>query len=184
LRNRLLIRLAELNEQTTLQQLAMETSRVQRGGGVVVDELQAATRLQIVRERRVFYEQGMRDAVTTYEQVFGRPPEPSKVQDLDTYMAVLPADVEAALQHGMLANPKLSQIRLQIERANKLIALEGSNFLPKVDFVVSKSRDDKAAGLYKKTEESALIKFSWNLFSGGDSVNRTRAAVLEMREIV
>jgi adhesin transport system outer membrane protein len=93
LRNRLLIRLAELNEQTTLEQLAMETSRVQRGGGVVVDELQAATRLQIVRERRVFYEQGMRDAVTTYEQVFGRPPDTARVQDLDSYMAIMPADV-------------------------------------------------------------------------------------------
>jgi adhesin transport system outer membrane protein len=183
LRNRLLIRLAELNEQTTLQQLSMEQSRVQRGGGVVVDELQAATRLQIVRERRVFYEQGMRDAVTTYEQVFGRPPESAKVQDLEAHMSIMPADVEAALQQGSLSNPKLRQIRLQIERAEKLIALERSNFLPKIDFVLSKSRDDKAAGLYKKTEDSALLKFSWNLFSGGDSVNRTRAAVLEMREI-
>jgi adhesin transport system outer membrane protein len=182
-RNRLLIRLAELNEKTTLQQLEMETSRVSRGGGVVVDELQASSRLQIVRERRVFYEQGMRDAITTYEQVFGRPPETSSVQDLDNHTSLIPADVEAALLKGKDFNPKIQQIRLQIARADKLIAMERSNFLPKIDFVVSQTRDNKVAGMYSKKEDSALLKFSWNLFSGGDSINRTRAAVFELKEI-
>jgi adhesin transport system outer membrane protein len=182
-RNRLLIRLAELNEKTTLQQLEMETSRVSRGGGVVVDELQASSRLQIVRERRVFYEQGMRDAITTYEQVFGRAPETSSVQDLDNHTSLIPANVEAALLKGMDLNPKIQQIRFQIARTDKLIALERSNFLPKIDFVVSQTQDSKVAGMYSKKEDSALLKFSWNLFSGGDSVNRTRAAVFELKEI-
>ncbi len=66
LKNQMLISLSEINEQTTKRQLDMEKKRVERGGGVIVDELQAATRLQLVRERRVLYEQGMRDALSNY----------------------------------------------------------------------------------------------------------------------
>lgn len=182
LRNQLLIRLSEINEQTTRQQLEMEKMRVDRGGGVVVDELQAATRLQIVRERRVFYEQGMRDAIATYEQVYGRPPQQEKVQDLDNYLGLIPLDIETALQQGKNHNPRLQQVRLQIERAQQSIALERSGLMPKVDFVLSKTRDKEVAGVFQKNEDSALFKFSWNIFSGGDSVNRTRAAALDRNE--
>jgi ketosteroid isomerase-like protein len=136
-----------------------------------------------VRERKVFYEQGMRDAVTTYEQVFGRPPDASKVQDLESPMSSLPVSIDAALELGLVENPKLKQLRLQMDRSNHLISLERSNFSPKVDLVLSRTNDDKTGGMYKKAENSALIKFSWSLFSGGDSVYRTQAAVFEVKEI-
>ncbi|MBM3375066.1 MAG: hypothetical protein FJY35_03130 [Betaproteobacteria bacterium] len=182
LRNQLLIRLSEINEETTQQQLAMEKARVERGGGVVVDELQAATRLQIVRERRVFYEQGMRDSIANYEQVFGHVPSQEKIQDLDNFVDLIPADVEVAVLRGQEFNPRLQQIRLQIDRAARSINLERSNLLPKVDFVLSRSRDKEVAGIFKKDEDSALVRFSWNIFSGGDSMNRTRAAALDRNE--
>jgi hypothetical protein len=71
---------------------------------------------------------------------------------------------------------------LQMDRANKSIYLEGSGFLPKIDFVVSRSKDSNVGEVYKKNEDTALIKFSWNLFSGGDSLNRTRAAIVDLDE--
>lgn len=182
LRNRLLINLAELNENTTRQQFEMEKSRVERGGGLAVDELQAATRFQIVRERKVFYEQGMRDAVTNYEQVFGRPPVNESIQDLGIDVSLIPENIDKALAHGLDINPRVKQLMLQMDRANKSIYLEGSGFLPKIDFSVSRSRDANVGGVYKKEEDTALIKFSWNLFSGGDSINRTRAAVVDLDE--
>lgn len=184
LRNQLLIRLSEINEQTTLQQLEMEKARVERGGGVVVDELQAATRLQIVRERRVFYEQGMRDAIATYEQVFGRAPQLDKIQDLESFVSLIPSDIDEALTIGKEFNPRLEQIRLQIDRAERSISLEQASLMPKVDFVLSRVRDQEVAGIYQKNEDSALFKFSWTIFSGGDSINRTRAARLDRNEAI
>ena len=101
LRNQLLIDLARINERTTLEQLDLEKKRVEKGGGVAVDELQAATRLQIVRERRVFYEQSMRDAAAAYEQVYGKKPDFIGLEDLDSYTKLLPADVDALERVGL-----------------------------------------------------------------------------------
>ena len=68
-RYKTLIAIAKRNEETTQRQLKLEDARVQRGGGIAVDVLQAKTRLQIARERVVFQEQGLRDAVAQYRQV-------------------------------------------------------------------------------------------------------------------
>lgn len=74
LRQSQLITLARDSERTIMQQLHLEDERVQRGAGIAVDVLQAKSRLQLAKERRVAFEGGFADAVTRYIQVFGHPP--------------------------------------------------------------------------------------------------------------
>ena len=69
--------------------------RLEAGGGVKVDAMQAQTRLQIVRERSVYYKQMLRDAVARYEQIFGHAPELDTVQDLDVHDDAIPATTSA-----------------------------------------------------------------------------------------
>lgn len=182
LRSQLLIELAQANEEITLNQLEMEQKRVEKGSGIAVDELQASTRLQIVRERRVFYEQGMRDALAAYEQVFGRAPNAQDLQDLNHYFAALPADLEAALANGLLNNPKIKLTTLQSKRAEKTLSIEQSSYYPNIDLVGTRNREDKVGGSFSKEEDSVLLKFSWNIFSGGESYRRSRAASFDVYE--
>ena len=182
LRNRLLIGLAEANEVITMTQLDMEQKRVQKGSGIAVDEMQAATRLQIVRERKVFYEQGMRDALAAYEQVFGREPDLNSLQDLDNFTAALPAELEQAIQKGLSGNPKLVLTQLQAERADETIAIERSAWFPTVDLVASQNREEKVGGIPSKDEDSVVLKFSWNFMTGLETYRRSKAASFDYYE--
>ncbi|MGI9151185.1 MAG: TolC family protein [Limnohabitans sp.] len=182
LKNHMLISLSAINEETTQKQLFLEKMRVEKGGGIAVDELQAETRLQVVRERRVVYEQGMRDALASYEQVFGKAPEMDKFQDVSSFMKLMPADLEAAMDVGLQNNPRLVASKLAADKASKVISLERSSFMPSFDVAVTHNRDNNAAGLYKKDEDSVLMKMSWNLFSGGETFKRTQAAVFDQKE--
>ncbi len=182
LRNQLLIDLARFNEKTTQEQLELEKKRVEKGGGVAVDELQAATRLQIVRERRVFYEQSMRDAVAAYEQVYGKKPSFVDMEDLESYTKELPTDIDSALAFGVGANPRMSVIKLQSAKAEKTIALEQSGLFPNLDLAMTHNRERNVSGQAYKSEDSVLMKMSWNLFAGGETLKRTSAARLDHKE--
>jgi adhesin transport system outer membrane protein len=160
----------------------MEKKRVERGGGVIVDELQAATRLQLVRERRVLYEQGMRDALSNYEQVFGKLPELSEFQNIEIMTSRLPATIEEAMDDADEFNPRIQSAKMASERAHKMIRLESAAFMPNVDVVGTRNRENDAGQLYRKEEDSVLVKLSWNLFSGRETVSRAQAAAYDFRE--
>ena len=182
LKNKMLISLSEINEETTKRQLDMEKQRVERGGGVIVDELQAATRLQIVRERRVIYEQGLRDAVSGYEQVFGKSPDLKLFEDVDIIKSRMPASVDAATDEAAENNPRLAAARLATERTYRLISMENAGFMPNVDLVGTHNRERDAGQLYRKDEDSVLLKMSWNIFAGRETISRAQAAAYDYRE--
>ena len=182
LKNQMLISLSSINEETTQRQLEMEKQRVERGGGVIVDELQAATRLQIVRERRVVYEQGMRDAVSSYEQVFGKSPEMKQFQDVDIIKSRMPTSVDTAIEDAESNNPRLLAARLATERTYRLISMENAGFMPTVDLVGTHNRERDSGQLYRKEEDSVLVKMSWNLFAGRETLSKAQAAAYDYRE--
>ena len=182
LKNQMLINLSEINEATTQRQLEMEKQRVERGGGVIVDELQAATRLQIVRERRVLYEQGLRDAISAYEQVFGKTPDLKAFQDVLIMDKRMPASVDSAMDEASDSNPRLQAARMATERAYRLISVENAGFMPNVDLVGMRNRENDAGQLYRKEEDSVLVKLSWNVFAGRETVSKAQAAAYDYRE--
>ena len=60
LRQSWLVSLSRDSERTIMRQLNLEDERVQRGSGIAVDVLQAKSRLQLAKERRVGFEGGAR----------------------------------------------------------------------------------------------------------------------------
>ena len=184
LKNYVLIRLATINEETTQRQLELERKRVQMGGGVVVDEMQASTRLQVVRERRVVYEQDMRDALATYEQVFGKTPDLNLLQDLQTYQAQMPESLEQAIEVAIENNPRLLAAKLSAEKAKEAIDIERADFGPSIDLSIGHKDDRSAAGLYQKEETTVFLTTSWNWYNGGEDVNLVEAAEYDQLEAV
>ena len=70
-----LIELARLSEDSILRQTELEDERVVRGAGITVDVLQAKSRLQIAKERRVTFEGELQNAITRFIEVFDVPPQ-------------------------------------------------------------------------------------------------------------
>lgn len=177
-----LIGLAKLNEQTTQQQLELEAKRVEGGGGIAVDVLQARTRLQIVRERRVFYEQGLRDAMANYEQVFGRAPDLATIQDLQHFNEKLPKSIGDAMSQGLENSPRLQAATLQIQKTKSMLEMEKSGLMPRIDLVANNVQDRNVLQVARREENSVLMRLNWQLYSGGDTVARMSAAVKDNEE--
>lgn len=174
-----LIAIARRNEETTQRQSALENERVERGGGIAVDVMQARARLQLVKERRVFYEQGLRDAVATYHQVFGHDPQLSGMQELGILTERIPASIDAALELTRSQNPRLKEAFLQSKRAQKQIGAERSGMYPTIDLVGVNINDKNVNAISRRDEQSVLVRFSWNLFSGMETSSRTAAAEIQ-----
>ncbi|MDP4744932.1 MAG: TolC family protein [Porticoccaceae bacterium] len=178
-----LIGLARLNEETTRSQLDNESKRVQGGGGVAVDVLQARTRLQVVKERSVFYEQGLRDAIASYEQTFGREPDLARFEEVGIYQSGLPKDMAIAMQKGLEANPRLQVARLQVDRAQEQIALAKSGALPTVDAVLSGNIDRNANATARRDDYSAFVRLNWNFSLGMEAKHRAAASLRDKDEL-
>lgn len=179
-----LIALARRNEETTKRQLTLENQRVERGGGIAVDVLQARARLQVVRERSVYYEQGLRDAAASYQQVFGHAPDLASIQDLEIFTDRLPKSLEAAIEQGRDQNPRLKEAYFESQKAQKQISVERSGLFPTVDLVGTHARDKNVNAVAKRDETSLLLKFNWVLFSGLETNYRTQAADMNFQAMV
>lgn len=183
-RYKTLIAIAKRNEETTQRQLKLEDARVQRGGGIAVDVLQAKTRLQIARERVVFQEQGLRDAVAQYRQVFGREPDLEMIQDVDVLRGQLPASLEEAIEASRQMSPVLKESALQRQKAMRQIRVEQAGLMPSIDLVGTSIQDKNANAQADRDERSLLLKMNWNLFAGGETVSRSRAAMANHESLV
>lgn len=172
-----LLAVAERNERTTQNQLRLEDERMQRGGGIAVDVLQARTRLQIARERKVFIEQSMRDASATYQQVFGHAPDLATIEDVEILKSGMPASQEKALELAMASNPQIQDSSLQSRKAQKQIGLEQSGYFPTVDLVGTYGADKNVNQIERRREMSALLRLNWNIFSGNETRSRADAAL-------
>jgi len=107
LRQRRLVEIARENERTILRQLNLEDERVRRGSGVTQDVLQAKSRLQIAKERRVGYEGALSIAISIYEHVFGHSPALPPMIAPSPPAEVIPSSLARVSDVALIANPSL-----------------------------------------------------------------------------
>lgn len=177
-----LIELARQNEETTTRQLELETKRLEAGGGVKVDAMQAQTRLQIVRERAVYYNQMLREAIARYEQTFGKVPDLSTIQDLDILEEAIPATVASALNQASENNPRLKAALLMVERAEHQVTIAQSATKPAVDIVGTINRTHNTMQTSQKEEGALYLRASWSINMGGEAFKREQAAAADSME--
>lgn len=181
-RAKTLVELAKQNEETTAKQLELETKRVQAGGGVKVDAMQAQTRLQIVRERVVYYNQMLREAIARYEQTFGRAPVLDKIQDLDIPDVAMPGSVFSALQLAREGNPRLKAALLGIERAEHQLTIAQAATKPAVDIIGAINRTENTNQTARREDGALFLRASWAINLGGEQFKREQAAVSDNME--
>jgi len=167
LRQQELVRLAVRNEETIQKQLNLEEERVQRGSGVAVDVLQAKSRLQIAKERRVTFEGAKIDADTRYEPVFGHAVGGEPLTDPLVPVDLVPATLDAAVTQALNENPAInnSQTTIEVARVQKKAAR--ADLYPSVDIVGAANYEKhKNAIVGTRRDYSVLLKATWNIFSG------------------
>ena len=101
LRHVQLVDLASRNERIIQRQLKLEDERVLRGAGIAVDVLQAKSRLQIAKERRVAFEGNRANAIAQYAQIFDRQPEFGSMTLPALPLGLIPASLEEAVASAL-----------------------------------------------------------------------------------
>ena len=135
LRQRRLIELALANEETIQIQLNLEDERVLRGSGIAVDVLQAKSRLQISKERRVNFEGALIDAVSRYVQVFDHAPDLEAMLDPVPPVEILPTDLDTAIETGLKENPAVANSDATIEVTRERRRALQAEYMPTFDLV-------------------------------------------------
>jgi outer membrane protein, adhesin transport system len=167
LRQRRLVVLARVNEHTILTQLNLEDERVQRGSGIAVDVLQAKSRLQLSKERRVNFEGGLEDAVTNYAQVFNAVPDIEDMTDPVPPVEFLPSELKTAVEIALRENPAIGNSDATTEVARERRRSIMSQYYPAFDLVSSWNYEKHRGGaIGTQRDYSVRLQSSWNLFSG------------------
>jgi len=174
-----LIDLAEQNEKSTREQLDLESKRVAAGGGIEVDALQAETRLQVVRERSVFYNQQLRDVLATYEQLFGRPADLFSIQNVGVPEELIPATLETALNEYAEKNPEILAALASADQAMAQVTAADASILPKLDLVGRASREYHKGGVNNKEEFSLGLRFSWSFSIAGEEFHKAESSLAQ-----
>ncbi len=167
LRQTRLINLARDSERTIMKQLHLEDERVQRGAGIAVDVLQAKSRLQLAKERRVAFEGAFADAVTRYIQVFNHSPDVRNMREPKVPPAQLPADLGEAIELARENNPAIDSSLATVEVASERQRAARAEYYPRLDLVGSANREnDNNLVRGVSVDMSVVLQATWNLFNG------------------
>jgi adhesin transport system outer membrane protein len=147
--------------------LELEDERVQRGTGITVDVLQAKSRLQIAKEKRVNFEGALQDAISKYTQSFNRPPPIETMTDPRVPAEIVPSGLEQAIEIALAENPSLSNSGNNVELAREKRSLIAAELYPVVDIVgKSNYEHNKNTTLGTRRDYSLVLQATWDLFSG------------------
>ncbi len=177
LRENQLIDIARLNERNIRNQLRLEDERVRRGAGITVDVLQAKSRLQIAKERRVAFEGRLRAAEAQYLQVFDRQPDSAAMAAAALPEIGTPATLEETLELAKANNPttRAGGFTARANRERRTAAR--SEYYPSLDLVGEIEYEGNANGSDGNDETyGVFVRGRWEFFSGFKSRARIRAA--------
>lgn len=181
LRQMRLIELARENEATIQEQLNLEDERVQRGSGVAVDVLQAKSRLQVAKERRVTFEGALQDAISRYTQTFNHPPGLDAMTDPVPPVEMVPSDLDRAIDIALTDNPALANSGVNVEVARERQRAVRGELFPSID-MESRYAFEKNAGavLGTRRDVTATVRATWDIFTGFSTRNLMSQAAFNL----
>jgi len=167
LRQLRLVQLSANNQATIQQQLHLEDERVQRGSGIAVDVLQAKSRLQLAKERRITFEGALEDAVSRFAQVFNHAPNVDAMTDPVPPVEMIPSELEKAIDIALEQNPAIINSAVTVETARQGRATVSAQYAPIIDVVGTLNYEkDNAGTIGTRRDYSVLLQANWDLFTG------------------
>lgn len=159
------------------RQLNLEDERVRRGSGIAVDVLQAKSRLQVAKERRVGFEGQVADAMSRYQQVFGFPPNSEDMFDPRPPINSVPSDLDRALAIALVENPAVRTAGANIDVGRQRQNEAKAELYPTVDLEGEFGYEKDNAGVKGTRRDFTLgIVANWDIFNGFATRARTLRA--------
>jgi adhesin transport system outer membrane protein len=167
LRQLRLVELSARNEETIQIQLSLEDERVLKGSGIAVDVLQAKSRLQLAKERRITFEGALEDSFSRYTQVFDHPPDIAKMVEPVPPALLIPETLDDAIDAGLAENPAIANSDGMVEMARERRREARADLFPTIDLVGTyKYQKDVDAVRGTRRDISVLLQANWDLFTG------------------
>ena len=160
---------AKASAQNIRGQLKLEDARVQRGGGLATDVLQAKTQLAGAEARANSSAAVLRSANNAYRRFFKNIPE--KITDLDDPRIpyeLLPKSEEAMLKILFKKNPGLRLSKIDADLLDQTITkTRADEFFPKLNATAStKAKTDAGGTAGSATEQLFKIELSYSINLG------------------
>ncbi|MCW5699485.1 MAG: TolC family outer membrane protein [Rhodospirillales bacterium] len=182
LRQQRLVELARISENSIKTQAKLEDERVVRGGGITVDVLQAKSRLQIAKERRVAFEGALQDAISRYIQVFNHAPDLKQISDPTPPEHLLPQNLEDAVSTASHENPAVISSQATVEVAAERRRLARADYYPSFEVVGAANYEkDYDLQLGARRDFSVLLQATWNIFNGFATSSGVKQAAYDYR---
>ncbi|MBF0126461.1 MAG: TolC family protein [Magnetococcales bacterium] len=169
LRNHRLLALAEQSVANIRAQTGLEESRVEVGGGLLTDALQAKSQLAGAQARLARVKGGLNMAVNRYRALFAQDPAPSgQMYDLNNPAERLPPSLEKVLEETFGSNPQiqLAKVHLTLSQVEKKRVV-GAELAPRIGAVVEKKYKDNTDGVEGSQQEVvARVEFNYPMNLG------------------
>jgi adhesin transport system outer membrane protein len=175
LRQRQLVELAERNIQVHRDILGSLEERVEGGIGSTADISQTQARLARAQATLREREQGRRDAEAQFDRIVGQYPADLDMPEAPT--DAVPGDARSVLDQVLDSNPTIRIREADVRAAEAEVDVAESNYYPTVTLNGEHIYTDGTdfADTYA-VENRVMLRFTWNLYSGGrDTAARSEA---------
>jgi len=183
-RSRELVKYAKRSEESMKELSGMQEVLVERGAGYSYEELQVKGQLAGAQSYLVAQKRELQTALNNFKSVYGFRLTESEVGALATVPVPrkhLPGNLEEAIAVAYENNPLLLESKYSLVRLEGNLRAQESKYYPKIDAVLEaerKENDQGNAGV--RDEQRGTIQFSYNIFSGFQDQESSRAIKSEM----
>ncbi len=172
-------------EQTVTHQkiFASIRSKAESGAGKASELDRAAGRLAVAQSNYIAYQNKHKEAVYNFHKLQGRFVDGSSMVMPVFNSQLLPNNLDEGIKTLFKYNPSLhvAAKNVEVQRSNRKYDIK--NFLPTVDFELSKEWKNDLDGVNGHTNDlKAMVYLNWNLFSGNADVARQRKGASQINK--
>ena len=145
------------------------------GAGTIADVWQTESRLALTISSVATNESQLGSAIDTFVVLFGISPD--NLQPAPPVAAFLPTTLEQALDKAAKVHPSLMENQLNLQAAQAIRDAAQSSLWPSVNLALESNRTTNTNGVKGESQTaSAMIRFNYNLFKGGNDLAVNREA--------
>lgn len=161
---------------------SMIKARSLSGLARISDVDQADGRLAQAEANRISAEANLREARINYAKAVGKWPDRLQWPKIP-HGADLPLTLEQAVEIGLDEHPTLKSAYGDIKEAKAQYSVANSAFFPKVDLVISGSKNRDLDGLQGRNDDAMImVRGTYNVFRGGSDRAHIRETAYQVQE--
>ena len=165
-RQRELVRLAEINLDVHLTILDAVRQRQSGGGGSRADVVQTEARTARARSTLTQSLNDLRDSEATFTRIVGQFPD--GLEPVEFPQGVLPPDLETAVSLAGSNNPTIKIFEADVRTSKAEVSLAEAPFYPAVSLEAESEYNDGRDGIDTyEFNNQVMLRLRWNLFRGG-----------------